>query len=232
MKTVLIILLLIPCSAFSQPEKIIKVLAGNDPLPSFPMSERYRYKDFLEGFVFDADGKPTKLSKMNLQIVSGTLEVIQENGDTVVLNDKTILYKNILIRSDFFLCTEKDGYFNILGKGEPAKLVSKLRWTIIGRDQVENTGIGQGAYSSRTESTRPDPVTNLPIKNEYLVYKKIMTYFLMDSKENTDFVSKANFVKMFPNHKKEIKEFINKNEIDFDNEQDLKKLHKYCVSLN
>jgi hypothetical protein len=107
-----------------------------------------------------------------------------------------------------------------------------LRWTITGRDAVELKEKGSAHYSSQSESIRRDPVTNLLIKNEYLVYKKIMTYYLMDAKENTDYATKLNFVKLFPNHKNEIKRFINENEIDFEKESDLKKLHKYCISLD
>jgi hypothetical protein len=118
MKIIVTLFLLIPHLAFSQPEKIIRVLAGDDPLPSFPITERYRYTDFLEGFVFDAAGKPTPMSKMNFQLISGNLEAIQENGDTVVIDEKNNLYKNILIQSHFFLSTKKDGYFHILGKAK------------------------------------------------------------------------------------------------------------------
>lgn len=231
MKTLLFLLVLIPWVAVSQSPNVVKVKVGDDPLKSFPVSERYRYKEFLPGFVFDQAGKPTAVSKMNFQLISGNVESIQENGDTIVMDNADNRYLNVQIRADYFLHTKKDEYFQILMRSASVKLVSKLRWMIIRREAVENDNGKFIPVSSQQQSTRRDPATGRVILNEVLVYSKIMTYYLMDNDENVDFVTKASFANSFPDHKKEVKAFISENEIDFDKEQDLKKLFKYCMSL-
>jgi hypothetical protein len=231
MKFIYSLLLLLPYLVFSQTNNLIKVVAGDDPLPSFPITERYRYKDFMDGLLFDSEGKPIPMLKMNLQIISGNLETISEKGDTIIVDNQEGQYKSILIRSDFFLHHKKEGYFHVLSKGEPVKLVSKLRWTIIRRDPIAGGG-PSSSISSRFASTRPDPVTGHTIKYEYLVYAKVMTYFLMDAKGDTEFVSKSSFTNAFSDYKKEIRTFISQHQIDFDKELDLKKLHKFAISLS
>jgi len=231
MKTLLLLsIYFISWTAFCQSPNLVKVKVGDDPLKSIPVAERYRYKEFLSGFVFDQNGKPTAVSKMNFQLITGNLESISGKGDTVVMDNSDNRYLNVQVRSEYFQHTKADEYFHILMKSESVKLVSKLRWMIIRRESVENEGL-RIAMSSQQQSTRRDPTTGRVILNEDLVYSKIMSFYLMDNEENVEFVGKASFADSFPEHKKEIKAFINDNQIDFDKEQDLRKLFRYCTSL-
>ena len=218
---------------FSQ-APLVKVRAGEDPLPFFPVSERYRYKEFYPGFFFDADGKPLSAQKLNFQLISGDLVSIEENGDTVTVNNKDHIYPNVQIRADFFVHTkDKDEYYHVLSKSETVKLVSKLRWMIIRREEVDNAGYAgetQGLVRS-TPSQRRDPTTNKMIKNENLVYSKIMSFYIMNSDTNIKFATQASFIDSFPDYKKEIKTFVKENSTDFLNLTDLKKLFGYCVAL-
>ena len=217
----------IVCSASSQSPAVIKVKAGDDPLPSFPRGERYLYKEFTDGYVFDMQGKPTPMAKMNFQLISGNLEAIQQNGDTLVIDNSNDRYKNVQILSDFFQ-HEQTGYYRMLTRGGSVKLASKLRWMMVRRERAGDTWVS--GPNTEASSWR-DPKTGLMIKAEYFVYSKVMTYYLTDGKGNVDYADRSTFSKMFPAHKKEIRAFINETAIDFLNQKDLKKLLTYCSSL-
>ena len=63
-------------------------------------------------------------------------------------------------------------------------------------------------------------------------YTKEKHYYFLDKENKSYLASAASIQKLFPDHRKKIKAYIDQNKIDFEKQNDLIKLLKFCNELS
>jgi hypothetical protein len=215
-------------TAFSQTstERIV-IKGGSSAWDNF-MKEVYRYPKFDEGIVEYKDGKRYK-SNMNYNKVTGTIQFIDEKGDTLSLaNEETV--NSVAIGNDVFvyapqcLVSVKTDSKVKLYKNERARIADNMK---TGAYDIPNTG-GTIDAINHTDSWLTKNMLDI---NESLLISKVTTYYIVNDRSEFSPASRKNVLNMFARHEDEVKQFIKSNGIDFNNQQDLEELTGYLSKL-
>ena len=101
----------------------------------------------------------------------------------------------------------------------------------------EGVSIGYGGSSKTTASInlanidRNKATFNLPIPDNYSV-RISNVYWIKLGDKMLDFANEKQFLNLFPDRSKQIKEYIKKNRLKIDNPDQLKQIVSYCGTLN
>jgi len=225
----LIILGLITIQSFSQNSELILVKAGEDPGKVIPKQLTYRYTEFKNGHLFFSSGKSSNTLLLNYNSLFDEMMLIEKTGDTLFLGtDQAFPY--VEIGKDQYYHDAQKGYFEILSGNDQLKLVSKTQFEIRRKELS-----GSNGYGSVSGATTPIIASRMSsssvIKNENVSYQKILSYFFMNEDKKFVKATKSSLIKFFPQHKDEIKDYLNKHQIDFDRAENLKQVMDYCLQL-
>lgn len=165
---------------------------------------------------------------LNYNLVDQQMVFMQKNLFWVL--DDPQLIDTVYMANRIFVPFEK-GFYE-LAVAAPVTLF------IQHKSYVESLGVPTG-YGAMSQTTQPNYVStyygargaiNLEIPKNYKVIDD--TEYLI-RKEGTlqKFESKHQFLKIFPEKEKELQQYINKNKIDFKNQQSLINLVLYCNEL-
>ena len=134
---------------------------------------------------------------------------------------KIAVYKNLKV---LFAAGNLSGFQNPTGLGKILKKqdyrVSK-REKIGGYEQPSSTNAIE-SYSSFT-SADGSILTSLIVK-ENITLKRVKLYFFGDEYNTFLPANKKNLLRLYPKNKAQLQSYLNKNEVDFNSEADLKKL--------
>jgi len=229
-KLILILFGLITFLSFSQNSELILVKAGEDPAKVIPRRLTLRYSEFKTGQLFFATGKPSAKLQLNYNSLFDEMMLIDKNGDTLFLGaDQAFVY--VEIEKDQYYHDTQKGYFEILAGNDRLKLVSKTQFEIKRKELSGSNGYGS-VSGSNTAIIASRVNSNSVIKNENVSYQKTISYFLMDEDKRSVKANKSSLIKFFPEHKDEIKDYLNKHRVNFDKENDLKQTINYCLQLS
>ena len=177
-----------------------------------PVSEKYSYKEFLDGNLIYTSGNQSQIVKMNFHLLYGEMKFIDPNGDTLfIANADTIAY--VRFDKDLYQHDSQNGYAKILSGNDKIKLCSQQMLKL-------------------TEKRKSDNV-NLPY--EHLVLSKKEYYYLIEKGVKYE-ANKPGFEKAFPQYKQQIEGYLQqmarqRMPIKFYKEEDLIKLMNFCTSL-
>lgn len=215
-------------SAFSQTStQRVLIKGGNSAWDNF-MKEVYLYPSFIKGIVEFKNGQRFQ-SNMNYNRALGTLQFIDEHGDTLSLsNEETVSTVNI--GSDYFVyapeclqAVKTDGKARLF-KNERVKIADKQK---------------TGAYGIPNSTGTIESIDRIDTKgaynkielNENLLVSRATTYYIENEKGELLPASKKNILNLYPRKDDQIRNFIKNNSLQFDKEEDFIKVTDFLSSL-
>lgn len=232
LRFVVLIGLLGSTRAFAQQLERIRVKVGEKIKSHEFATATYRFPGFDEGIIYYTSGGQAK-GKLNYHQLLGEMHFIGPKGDTLAL-DNLYLVKHVALGDARFYYDPKDkGFGEEVADFNAVKLLIKHKFKPSDRER----GVAYGQYSNTSATTNYSTyAVNGQIQklspNEYLVYSKKANYYLSDQNNHFYPVNKASVLKIFSRHKMVVEKFLKENRIDFQKEEDLKKLLAYCTGLS
>ncbi|GEO03143.1 hypothetical protein AAE02nite_08070 [Adhaeribacter aerolatus] len=215
----------------AQEEERIRVKVGGNIQSNDFAAAAYRYPAFKESIIHYTTGGLAQ-GKLNYHQILGEMHFIDPKGDTLAL-DNLYLVKFVAIgETKFYYDPEKKGFGEEIADYKSVKLLLKQRFKPsdkekgVAYDQYSNTSATRsyGTITVNGQMQRLSP-------NEYMVYAKMANYFITDQNNKFYPANKASVLKIFNKNKSVIEKFIKENQIDFQKEDDLKKLLSFCTQL-
>ena len=218
-------LFLIVSSLTGQERTTITVKAGTRVIDYFPFNERYRYPQFIQGKVMFSNDNFT-VTKLNYSILYGEMHFIQARDTLSISNVKDIRYVQIMQDTFYY----DDGFHEVLGGHDPAIMTIKQYVKLSDKTK-------EGAYGTRTSTGAVQSYSgiydqggrsnyNLILQEDY-VFTRIADYYIGNTRDGFVLYKKNNLIKLFPDHKSEIEDYLKKNDIDFKSRDDMKKLTSF-----
>lgn len=223
-----LILLVIPICIFAQTPQTITL--DNNKASSAVINPELQniFPDFRNGFIFFKDRKVINC-QLNYNFLLDEVLFLDENGKKMALaNPGDILYVSIEKRR--FISTSK-GYFEVIETGA-ISLVYKWTCNIVEKGKDGALGISTDAPSvyQMNQISFDARTWKLDVDKEALVSVEVIPYLKIKSK-CTPVKGVKYFLKAFPGKRTEIKMYIDQNPVDFEKEADLRRLTRYCNSL-
>ena len=176
----------------------------------------YRFPKFMKGKILYRDGSHSD-AILNYNFLNGEIEFISPTHDTLAIAKNQMLnIKEALIDTTSFFYD--NGYMELVAETTFGKLVKKQTLVIIKRDKIG--GYNQEAPSSAVESygsftdNYGSFVTDLKIK-ENITLALRSNYFVGDQYNVFLPASKKNMMDLYHSKKDRIKEYLDKNDVDF-----------------
>ncbi len=230
MKIILLLLLIgNACSLHAQNPKDIIVNPLKDDTSQLT-NKIFKYKEYKDGMVIFNDSKFVA-AKMNLNLLSDKILFINPKSDTLVLA-KPETFRMVTIETDTFYYHDNK-YLEKLTHYSEGNLVVSQTIKLIGREKkgAYGTYSATSSINSNTTFTSDDQIINYLGVDENAIFRITEIFYISDKFNNFFNANKKNFYKMFFNHEKEIKDFLNLNKINFTKSEDLKNLLSYIHGL-
>jgi hypothetical protein len=210
----------------SKAQNIITVKAGTRVIDYFPAAERYRYPEFISGMVIFKDNTSIA-ARLNYNILTGEVQFIQKNDTLAITNTKAI--DNVRILADTFYYD--NGYLEVVAGRDPSIMAIKQYIKLV---DVKKEG-ALGTRNSTTNSQTVDYIFNGTMFNlicqEDLVLSKKTDYYLGNKSSGFFYYTKKNVLKLFPQKKSAIENFIKHNDVNFRNKVDLLQLTEFLQGM-
>lgn len=231
MKKVWLLLALICLLVFSnlvQSQEIVRIKAGEDPASAYSPHGFYRYPHFSQGLVVFKHGGQTN-AKMNYHMLNGEMQFITQGGDTLALADPFSI-KYLTLDSALFFYNE--GYLEVILNNEKLKLAKKVRL----ETQWEKIGAyGQASPSGSIRTPNKLILGNIGknlSQNQNILVRKEYSYYWLDKYGTILKANKANLLKLIaPDSKNKIDDYLKANKIDYNKEEDLKRLLEFALTI-
>lgn len=220
------LVLLLSLSVTAQITETITVKAGEDLSSALAIHGLYKFPDFIYGTVLFRDGTSTK-AKMNFNVFLNDMVFIDNKNDTMAIGNPELI-DSIKLDSNVFYYQK--GYFFVVKDYGDTKLIMQEKINF------ENIKVGAFGLPSRGTSietygsvaTHYNTIHQLTL-NEDVVVKKETSYILTYKKFRSTKATLSGFFTAFPEMKKEAQNFADSSNINFKNEEDLKKMIQFCA---
>ena len=176
----------------------------------------YYFPQFQEGTIIYRTGFKIKQTlKLNYNIYHERMEFIGEADDTLAIEGNKEI-KLIEIGSHLFYHDYKSGYYEILSTSSVSLAMQpKFR---LGKTEGND---GLLPFETRGAAMACDRY-----------YYKHASYFFIDGNEQLFKASKASVLKLFPEHKSDIRAYLMEKPVDFTSNEDIIRLTNYCYQLD
>jgi hypothetical protein len=214
-------------NCLAQDSSIVLIPAGSTIAEKLPPSKQFKYPEFRSGQVVFKDGSIAP-AKLNYSYLSGEVEFIGPANDTLTLSDdKTPLIKDISIDSSVY-CFNKDYFEVIAGNTETGRILKKQVYYEVEREKIGAYGMPAGNSSVQSFGAvgSVNSFRNGLVANENLYLKLGIAYFIESKKGEMTPFDKKNLLKVYSSKKAVINDYLDKNPVNFNREEDLKKLFK------
>jgi len=210
----------------AQKNEIITVKPGTRIADYFPLEERFRYPEFMNGKVV-LKNKKSNSAKLNYNILAGEMQFIQGRDTLSISNLTGIDY--VEIAADTFYCD--NGFLEVVTGQDPAIMAVKQYVKIVDTRKV-------GAYGSKNSTSAVETYGNYfksrnyeIVVNEELVLSKETEYYIGNTLNGFVLYRKNTLLKLFPRYKSDINNYINSNLVDFKDIDDLIKLTGFLQEI-
>jgi hypothetical protein len=188
------------------------------------MDSLYRFPEFQDAKVIWTDQSSSfHPEKMNYNIFTGKMDVIDEKGDTIKF---TRWHETQIVNLDgavFFQDLEM-GFLEILLHGEELVLAVRNNFTIVS-DKAALQGLGLMDQATASELSKKTPVTTFD-----RLYRLEKTYFFIYRNDAYE-ANKFSILKLMRKDRDAVIDYLNENNISLTDEQQLKQLTTYCNRL-
>lgn len=203
------------------------IKGGSNARENF-MKEVFKYPSFEPGIVEYKTGHRYK-SNMNYNKVLGTVQFIDEKGDTLsIANEESI--KTMNIGNDVFiyapncLLAIKNTGKTSLYKNEMVRIADKLKTGGYGIPNSTGTIQSFDIVDTRLNFNKIEI-------NESLLVSKVSTYYLENDKGEIFEASKKKVLDMYAKHERAVKAFIKSRNLDFSKEEHLLELTDFLSTF-
>ncbi|MGI8634053.1 MAG: hypothetical protein ACR2KZ_01485 [Segetibacter sp.] len=209
-----------------QQTKSYVVKAGEQILDVLPLEAIYAFSDFKSGTVFMRDGS-ISTAKLNYNVLLNEMQFIGSKGDTMAIAyPETIKYISV----DTLLYFYDKTYLQVVSQVDSFKVAIKQSFT----QAPYRTRGGYDAPTATSSITTYSSITsngtrgNLQVKKDVKLEKET-SYFISDKFNHFSKADKKAFLNIFPMKKVNIVDYMNKNNVNFSNKDDIEKLLKFCL---
>lgn len=215
------ILLLFLCiqEVYSQ-DKVFVVKEGERPESSIPFNFRFLNGYFAKGHLEFFNGKRTGISAFNYDLLEKQILFIGEKNDTLAIADDSNV-KYLIIENHRFYHDPNRGYFEILSEDSLYYLTCSTK--LISRKSTKATDEGYGGTTNGTSAS-------VNLKNPQIIFTRLINFFIINRNGELTTANKKGFLKTFPVREDFISKYIKDERIDFNKENEVIKLFKFCVS--
>lgn len=228
--TALLFLIWVLSSTCVQAQKQIRVKADTDINKVIPMSDRYRYPQFMAGNVVYRNGVSGG-GRLNYNRLLGEMQFIDNKGDTLALADEQNVAHVMIGKTRFYVNSGK-GCPEVISEHGAIKLARQTVFKSMRTEKKVAYGQSSGAssvatvqpYSSNSSMHRIEATGDQMVKEE-------INYFIIDQNERYQPLTKKALFNIFPKHKKAIEVYLDEQSIQFSEEADLQKLLQFCSGL-
>lgn len=212
-------------SAIAQESNTLRTNQLKNTLPGF-LNQKYEV-----GSVYFKDGSVVN-ALLNFNRLTNQVYFISKNNETMVLANPEKVYMVSIAKDTLFI----DGtivFRKISEYGAAPNLFARQEIKYVGKENVGPYGSYSEVSTVNAASTysTDDQITKYLNLDENSLYKVTNFYYLNDGANNFYPVKKKHLKKIFPQHEKEINDFIKTEKIDLDKKDDLMKLLQYHRSL-
>jgi hypothetical protein len=229
-KFLALVMIAFPYFSGAQIIERVTIKAGEDVTNTLSKHGLYLFHDFTIAEVKFKNGTSTK-ARMNFNVYMNKAQFIGDKGDTLALS-KVDLVDSILFDSATFYY--QGGYKQVIEAGKEVMLVLDRK---ISFDFIKKGGYDTPAPAGATTETIEDIYfaggysgEKRLIADQDIIAIKKSSYLIIYDKTRKTTANSAGFQLAFPEKKKEIKDFSAANNINYKNEEDIKKVFKFCVS--
>lgn len=228
-------------SSLAQTAAVIRVRDGAASEKAIAFSDRYRFSQFRSGTVMFINGT-TVDARFNYNVLLGEMHFITARGDTMALAEEPIVRQVALTSpvgaeqsppASLFYYDRDKGYIELLADYNTVKLAVKEGVKTTKREKMSAYGQSTGASAITTYKFYSGGTTSveaLDAKGDLLLIKD-KRYFFVDQNNRCYPATKANLFTVYSAHRREIKAWLETQPIDFNQEEQLKKLLSHCSTL-
>lgn len=219
-------------ACFAQEQDKITVTPVFGRVDSNVRKKAYLYPQFTDGKAISINGITT-LSKFNYNLLTGEVEFIDANKDTLAIADMKMI-KTIAIGDDLYFYNNQGEFL--------LKMVETYNTTSLLKEQkYQLTNMKtKGAMGTQSNSQAPSNAPNLyndgvlqPLTSDGTMEFSVKTYYYFVGKDNRFFlVNKSNLMKMYADSKGELSKYLKENKINFKNEESVKKVLSFSDQLS
>ena len=216
----------------AQDADLFRIKAGDAVEEAIPRVHQYRYETFRNGSVSFYNGK-TATARLNYNLLLGEMQFIDITGDTLSLAEEHTI-QHIRIGENTFYVDPKHGYLEVIAQYPTVKLGMQPSFSTVLKEKKGAYGQSTGTSSIKNYNSYTAANSRLQKlnPNEDVLIAKEVAYFLIDHNQRIHRANKSALMKLFAQQKKAISTYLDKEDIDFDKEEDLRKLLQYCSALN
>jgi len=217
---------LLAVAVTAQRPKTYTVPAGVEVKEIVPANEIFQYPQFVQGLVIFKDGTSAP-GRLNYNRLIAELQFIDPKGDTLSLANEQMI-RTAFIGSDTFYYS--DGYVRQIAGGSRVKMGERIAF----KEFIQKPG-AYGLSSATTATNNLSVLINrrsvdLNVSQELVLVKN--TNYLIGDKFNAFVVAdKSVILKMFPDNRSAIEDFIEKNKISFIKPDHMVQLGKFLDTL-
>ena len=188
-----------------------------------------KYPQFTKGKAIFEDGTQTE-ALFNYHYDTNQVLFINSKKDTLELSEPQ-RYPQIVIGSDTFLYT-KQGFLQLVGNTPFCKLLVKRNLILIGSEKKSAYGGYSATSSSAALNSYPDGTMHRIINtDENYFYRYRDSYFFANRFQNIYPANKKGARDLGWKKENEVKNFIEKANIDFEKKEDILKLFAFFQSI-
>ena len=228
LKFILFFMTCLTLPAVGQAPATLRLKPGEDIRTSAWRDSLYRFSSFLDGRAILISG-PSPKYKMNYNLLSGDMEFLNPEGDTMVLK-KTPEVKLVTVGGHVFFLEPTHGYIEILIQQRLALGVKK-EFAIARKDVEASNG-----YTTSSDNTGAVVAfrgnSRSSTSNADLLVQMNNTYFFVDQKNEAHPATKASLMKLFPDDHDKLKSYLKEQHTDFKQKDDLAKVLTFCNGLS
>ena len=212
-----------------QDNNLVTVKAGTKINDYFTQSEQYRYPEFTQGKVAFRNGTSI-VTRLNYSILVGEMQFLTEKDTMAIDNERDIRYVQIMKDTFYY----DNGYLEVVAGHDPAIMTVK-RYVKISdikkegpmgtRSSTSNAQAYGGIYDQGALRNH-----NLVLQED-LVLSKNQDYYIGNSAGGFLPYKMNNVLKLFPNNKTAIQDFLKKQKTDFKVKDDLIRLTEFLQGL-
>lgn len=210
------------------PQKI-KIKASNGEINSSIRKQAYYYPNFQDGKVIFLSGI-SNAGNLNYNMLSGEVEFIDKRNDTLELANMYTVAMVTISTDSFYYDQKNKQLLKLLADYTNTKLLVKEMYELSNIKSI-------GAMGRETNSNAPSSSRDLQFntqnklkQNESMVFSSKPTYYFSNHNSFLP-ANKSNALRLFPNHKAAVKNYIEKNKVNFKKEEEIKQLLQFAASL-
>ncbi len=235
----LVTFILLAISVSAQENQHFIVRPGDIIIDRIPLTNRYRFEQFRRArahFVNNA----TASGHLNYNLLYGEMQFIDPTDDTVSLANEQMLEKISFEDTDYIFDPENNRYLEVLAGDQHIRLTRHLRMRLLEHDvksmdgyvSTLNPNLSRAVYDldNRVHQTTLREFFESRAQHPML-FSTHEVYYFVDKNNVAWPVKKSSLHRIFPDHRREISDYLSNHTIDFTSKEDLIQLISFCNQL-